>query len=55
MITILKNINFGNWFDIKIFGELVDNATSEAEALRIARRLKRSEYPQFQIQIINED
>lgn len=40
MITIIKNVNFGNWFDVRIFGELVDNARTEVKALAIAKRLQ---------------
>ena len=40
MITILKNVNFGNWFDVRIFGELVDNARTEAKALAIAKQIQ---------------
>lgn len=40
MITIIKNINFANWFDIRIFGDLVDNARTEAKALAIAKKIQ---------------
>jgi len=39
MINVDKNPNFANWFDIRLFGKLVDNATSHANAMRIARKL----------------
>jgi len=39
MINVDKNPNFTNWFDIRLFGKLVDNATSYANAMRIARKL----------------
>ena len=40
MITILKNTNFSNWFDIRIFGELVDNAKTETKALALAKQIQ---------------
>jgi hypothetical protein len=40
MITILKNTNFSNWFDVRIFGELVDNAKTEAKALALAKQIQ---------------
>jgi hypothetical protein len=40
MITIIKNVNFGNWFDVRIFGELVDNARTEVKALAIAKQIQ---------------
>jgi len=53
MITILRNSNFSNWFDVRIFGELIDNAASEVSALRIAKRIKRKEHPTAIIKIID--
>lgn len=41
MISIIRNKNFSNWFDIRIFGELIDNATSQAKAMQIAKQVKR--------------
>ena len=41
MINVDKNPNFANWFDIRLFGKLVDNATSHANAMRIARKLSK--------------
>ena len=46
MITIGKNINFSNWFDIRFFGKLVDNAKSEAQAMEIAKELKKEQRKQ---------
>ena len=34
MIKIAKNINFSNWFDIRLFGKLVDNAKTEAQQIQ---------------------
>jgi hypothetical protein len=48
MIKILRNPNFSNWFDIRLFGELIDNAKSQAKALQIAKQIKRNN-PHFQI------
>ena len=39
MIKILRNPNFSNWFDIRLFGELIDNAKSQAKALQIAKKV----------------
>tara|TARA_B100000902_G_scaffold358656_1_gene373880 strand:+ start:1870 stop:2061 length:192 start_codon:yes stop_codon:yes gene_type:complete len=41
MITILKNANFSEWFDIRLFGKLIDNTKTEAQALNIANRKKK--------------
>jgi hypothetical protein len=43
MITIGKNINFSNWFDIRFFGKLIDNAKTEAQAVEIANKLKKEQ------------
>ena len=43
MITIAKNKNFSNWFDVRVMGKLVDNAKSQVRAVEIARSLKREE------------
>jgi hypothetical protein len=43
MITIGKNINFSNWFDIRFFGKLVDNAKTMAMAMKIANNIKAQE------------
>lgn len=43
MITIGKNINFSNWFDIRFFGKLIDNAKTEAQAMEIAKQLKKEQ------------
>ena len=41
MITIIKNVNFSEWFDIRLFGKLIDNTKTEAQALNIASRKKK--------------
>tara|TARA_E500000081_G_scaffold141623_1_gene159722 strand:- start:735 stop:911 length:177 start_codon:yes stop_codon:yes gene_type:complete len=46
MITIGKNINFSNWFDIRFFGKLIDNAKTEAQAMEIAEQLKKEQSKQ---------
>ena len=46
MITIGKNINFSNWFDIRFFGKLIDNAKTEAQAMAIAKQLKKEQSKQ---------
>jgi hypothetical protein len=46
MITIGKNINFSNWFDIRFFGKLIDNAKTEAQAMEIAEQLQKEQSKQ---------
>jgi len=41
MITITRNINFSNWFDVRLFGNLIDSTMGQASAMQIARRVKR--------------
>ena len=41
MITIIKNANFSEWFDIRLLGKLIDNTKTEAQALNIASRKKK--------------
>jgi len=54
MITIGKNINFSNWFDIRFFGKLVDNAKTEAQAMEIAKQIEKDQARQGQrVLIIN--
>lgn len=53
MITITKNVNFSNWFDIRFFGQLLDQATSEEKALRLATQIKRKQAPSASIKVIN--
>ena len=56
MITIGKNINFSNWFDIRFFGKLVDNAKSQAQAMQIAEELKKEQSKQGnKVLIINTE
>ena len=43
MITILKNANFSNWIDIRLFGKLRDNAKTEAQAMEIAKQIQKRE------------
>jgi hypothetical protein len=51
MITIKRNTNFSNWFDIRFFGQLLDQATTEAKALRLATKIKRKSFPNSSIQV----
>jgi hypothetical protein len=53
MITITRNKNFSNWFDINFFGRLLDQATSEEKALRLASKIQRKQSPTSHIRIIN--
>ena len=43
MITITKNPNFSNWFDIRLFGKLKNNALNVAEAMDMAKKLQKEE------------
>ena len=48
MITIQKNSNFSNWFDIRLFGKLIDNARNKAQAFEIAKTIQK-ENPESKI------
>ena len=52
MITIKQNKSFSNWFDLRVFGQLIDQFNSEHKALHIAKRIRRKEYPNTQIKVI---
>ena len=41
MINVDKNPNFSDWFDVRLFGKLVDNAKSHAKAMKIAKALQK--------------
>jgi hypothetical protein len=40
MINVDKNPNFSNWFDIRLFGKIVDNAKTHAKAMKKAKQLQ---------------
>jgi hypothetical protein len=40
MITISRNPNFKEWFDIKLFGVVVNNAKRASQALVLAGNLQ---------------
>lgn len=40
MIKIYRNPNFTEWFNITLFGKVVDNARTHAHAMTIAQKLK---------------
>ena len=52
MITITKNKNFSNWFDLNVFGSLVDQFNCEHRALHEAKRIRRKEFPKAKIKIV---
>lgn len=52
MITIQRNPNFTKWFDIRIFGKLVDNTKSQAKALRVAKQIQAEN---AHLQILNKE
>ena len=39
MISVRKNPNFGNWFQVFAFGKMVDEIGNKAKALRFANKL----------------
>jgi hypothetical protein len=53
MIKIIRNPNFAEWLDIKVFDKLIDNAKTQAKAMKIAEQVK-SENPHFQIVTIEK-
>jgi hypothetical protein len=40
MITISKNPNFSQWWDIRFLGKLIDNARTQAKAYKIASKIE---------------
>jgi len=48
MIKIIRNPNFTEWLDIRLFGKLIDNAKTQAKAMEIAKQVK-SENPHLVI------
>lgn len=40
MINVDKNPNFSNWFDIRLFGKIVDNAKTHSKAMKKAKKLQ---------------
>jgi hypothetical protein len=53
MIKIIRNPNFAEWLDIKVFDKLIDNAKTQAKAMKIAEQVK-SKNPHFKIVTIEE-
>jgi len=51
MITITKNINFSNWFDIRLWGELIDSQTNQAKAMKVAQQIQAKN---THLQIVNK-
>ena len=43
IITITRNENLKNWLNISLLGQLIDNAKTEAKALRIAQNIQEQE------------
>lgn len=41
MIKVYRNPNFTEWFNITLFGKLVDNARTHSSAVAKAEKLKR--------------
>lgn len=42
MISIKQNNNFGNFFQVFSFGRMIDEFTSKAEAMRLAKSIARN-------------
>ena len=42
MITIRRNPNFTEWFDILLSGKLVDNARTMSAAMSLAESIKKN-------------
>ena len=40
MIKVYKNPNFSKWFNVSLFGIVVDQASTSSEALMIAKELQ---------------
>lgn len=55
MIHIIRNINFDNWIDVKMFGQLIDNVKTEAQALALAKTIqsKQKEETETVLPILN--
>ena len=43
MITIQRNPNFTEWFNINLSGKLIDNAKTIGRAMKIARQIQAME------------
>ncbi|NDG51967.1 MAG: hypothetical protein EBY39_02925 [Flavobacteriia bacterium] len=43
MIKITIHPNFKNWFNVSVFGRIIDQVTCDAEALEIAKTIARKE------------
>ncbi len=41
MVKIYRNPNFPTWFNITLYGKVVDNARTQAQALTLADKLRR--------------
>jgi hypothetical protein len=41
MITISKNPNFSQWWDIRFLGKLIDNAKTQSGAVAIANEIEK--------------
>jgi len=51
MITITKNVNFSNWLDVRLWGELVDNQKNIAKSMKVAKQIQAKN---AHLQIINK-
>jgi|TARA_B100002019_G_C21242295_1_gene586224 hypothetical protein len=47
MITIRKNPNFTQWFQVFAFGKLIDELNTKAKAMSLARTIARNNNTDF--------
>jgi len=43
MINVERNPNLSEWYDIRLFGKLIDNARSFAKAMSIAKAIQKEQ------------
>jgi hypothetical protein len=43
MLSVERHPNFDNWFEVRIFGELIEQFTSIAKAMQFAKKIKQKE------------
>jgi hypothetical protein len=41
MITISRNPNFSEWWDIRFLGKLIDNARTQSGAIHLANKIEK--------------
>jgi|DEB0MinimDraft_3_1074331.scaffolds.fasta_scaffold174258_2 hypothetical protein len=43
MLSVKRHPNLDNWFEVRIFGELIDQFTSAVKAIQFAEKIKKKE------------